>query len=248
MEPWQERCPVRHLKLPIKFRTMRTPDPNRPPQLRAESSYFWLKERIDFYAALVALVLTAPLLAVLALMIRSDSRGPAVFRQARAGRNGRPFTFFKFRTMRAEADPFGDSPDSGDDPRLTRVGRRLREASLDELPQLWNVLRGEMSLVGPRPLYMQQMAEWSPRHRGRLLVKPGLTGLAQINGRGAITLEEKLEWDVRYVETASLRNDLGILWHTLLSVVKRSGIYEVQYSQTRKRRSNPARPLQPPAS
>jgi lipopolysaccharide/colanic/teichoic acid biosynthesis glycosyltransferase len=145
--------------------------------------------------------------------------------------------------MRTEADPFGDSPSNGGDPRLTRLGRWLRETSLDELPQLLNVVRGEMALIGPRPLYLQQMAEWSPRHRSRLLVKPGLTGLAQINGRGGITIEEKLEWDVHYVQTASLRNDAGILWHTLRGVVKRSGIYEVQYSHTRKHRKG-----QPPTS
>jgi lipopolysaccharide/colanic/teichoic acid biosynthesis glycosyltransferase len=216
------------------------PDANRPVQLGVKPSYRWLKERIDVYFALLAIVLTAPLFLVFTAMIRRDSPGPALFRQTRAGKNGRPFTFVKFRTMRSDADPFGDSPQSGDDPRLTRVGRWLREYSLDELPQLINVLRGEMSLVGPRPLYMQQMPEWSPPHRARLLVKPGLTGLAQVNGRGAITIEEKLEWDVRYVEAVSLRNDVGILWHTLLGVVKHAGIYEVQYSRVRPRRSSTA--------
>ena len=207
---------------------------------RASPSYFWLKRRVDAYLALAMLVLAAPLMLILALVIRRDRSGPAVFRQTRAGRDGRPFTLLKFRTMRTDVDPFGDSPGSGADPRLTAVGRRLRETSLDELPQLFNVLRGEMSLVGPRPLYLQQIAEWNSRQRGRLLVSPGLTGLAQINGRGSITIEEKLEWDVRYVETVSLRNDLGILWHTLLGVVTRSGIYEVQYSRTRARRSRSA--------
>ncbi len=233
------------LGLPIESWTMCTPDPNRPLPARAKPSYLWLKHRVDAYLALLALSLTAPLFLILAVMIRRASPGPAIFRQIRAGRNGQPFVFLKFRTMRADADPFGDSPDRGDDPRLTPLGRRLRESSLDELPQLLNVVRGEMSLVGPRPLYVQQMAEWSPRHRRRLLMRPGLTGLAQINGRGAITLEEKLEWDVRYVEAASLRNDVGILWHTLLGVVKRTGIYEVQYSRTRARRSAPSRASQP---
>ena len=216
--------------------------PNRPPRLDARPSYLWLKRRVDAYLAFAMLVLAAPFVLILALMIRRGSPGPAIFRQARAGKDGRAFTLLKFRTMRTDVDPFGDSPESSADPRLTGLGRRLRETSLDELPQLFNVLRGEMSLVGPRPLYMQQIAEWSPRHRGRLLVKPGLTGLAQINGRGSITIEEKLEWDVRYVETASLRNDVGILWYTLLGLVKRSGIYEVQYSRTRARRSLPVPP------
>lgn len=204
---------------------------------RASLSYSWLKRSVDAYLALVMLALAAPLMLMLVVLIRRDRYGPAIFRQVRAGRDGRRFTLLKFRTMRAGVDPFGDSPNSGSDSRLTPLGRRLRETSLDELPQLINVLRGEMSLVGPRPLYVQQIAEWNPRQRRRLLVSPGLTGLAQINGRGAITIEEKLEWDVRYVETASLRNDLGILWHTLLGVVRRSGIYEVQYSRRRARRS-----------
>ncbi len=219
-----------------------------PVRLAAPPSYFWLKERIDAYLALVGLMLTGPLMLLIAWLIRRDSPGPAFFRQTRAGHLGKPFTLLKFRTMRTDADPYGDSPEDGRDPRLTRIGRWLRELSLDELPQLICVLRGDMALVGPRPLYVQQMAEWNARQRGRLLVKPGLTGLAQINGRGALTIEEKLEWDVRYVETASLRHDLGIIWHTLLHVIRRSGIYEVQYSQTRKHRStdSPGRATAPP--
>ena len=140
--------------------------------------------------------------------------------------------------MRPDVEPFGDSPQTGTDPRLTPIGRWLRETSLDELPQLINVLRGDMSLVGPRPLYVQQIAEWNPRQRARLLVKPGLTGLAQIHGRGRLTIEEKLEWDVRYVETISLRTDLSILWHTLRRLWQRGDIYEVRYSRHRARRSS----------
>ena len=209
---------------------------NLAARCSAPPSYLWLKARLDWYLALVALVLAAPLLLVLAWRVRRDGH-PALFRQTRAGRHGRPFALLKFRTMSPDADPFGDSPRSGDDPRLTRVGRWLRETSLDELPQLVNVLRGEMSLVGPRPLYLQQMAEWNARQRGRLLVKPGLTGFAQIRGRGSLTLEDKLELDVRYVETISLRTDLDVIWQTLRGVVRRSDIYEVRYSQTCERRS-----------
>ncbi len=216
---------------------MEAVDLQTPVRVSAPRSFFWLKDRLDVFVALAALILAAPLMALIALLIRRDSPGPAIFRQVRAGRGGRPFVLLKFRTMRTDADPYGDSPDSGSDPRLTRIGRWLRETSLDELPQLICVLRGEMSLVGPRPLYMQQMAEWNARQRGRLLVKPGLTGLAQVNGRGSLTIEEKLEWDVRYVEHASLRLDCAIIWQTLRNVVNRSGIYEVQYSATRKRRS-----------
>jgi len=210
---------------------------NAPVTLRARPSYLWLKSVVDRYLAATALLAAAPLLALIAWLIRRDSPGPAFFRQTRAGRNARPFKLYKYRTMRIDVNPFGDSPQTGDDPRITRIGRWLRETSLDELPQLINIARGEMSLVGPRPLYLQQMAEWNLRQRGRLLVKPGLTGLAQINGRGSITIEEKLEWDVRYVETLSLRNDLGILWRTVRSVWAGAGIYEVRYSQSRERRS-----------
>lgn len=221
---------------------MRPADIDTSVPLGALPSYLCLKGHIDRFVAFVALILAAPLLCAIAIMIRRDSPGPAVFRQARAGLLGRPFTLLKFRTMRTDADPFGDSPDSGADPRLTPLGRRLRETSLDELPQLICVLRGEMSLVGPRPLYVQQMAEWDARQRGRLLVKPGLTGLAQINGRGSLTIEEKLEWDVRYVESVSLRNDLAIIWRTISSVFSSAGIYEVQYSQTLKHRSAATKP------
>lgn len=186
--------------------------------------------------ALVALVLLAPLLLWIAWRVRRDGH-PALFRQTRAGLNGRPFALFKFRTMRPDTDPFGDSPQHGADPRITPVGRWLRETSLDELPQLINVLRGEMSLIGPRPLYLQQMAEWDERQRCRLLVKPGLTGLAQTRGRASLTIEEKLELDVRYVETIGPGTDLRIIWDTFRGLWQRGDIYEVRYSRDRERRS-----------
>lgn len=205
--------------------------------VRAAPSYFLLKGLIDRFLALGAILVFAPLLVYLIFRIRADSPGPALFKQRRAGLRGRPFTLYKFRTMRTDVDPYGDSPQSGTDPRLTPLGIWLRESSLDELPQLFNVLRGEMSLIGPRPLYVQQIAEWSERHRGRLLVKPGLTGLAQINGRGALTIEQKLDWDVRYVEDCGFALDAAIIWSTIRQVVTRSGIYEVQYSSTQTRRT-----------
>jgi len=134
--------------------------------------------------------------------------------------------------MALEADPYGASPKSGDDPRLTRVGRFLRETSLDELPQLLNILKGDMTLVGPRPLYVAQIAEWTPHQRRRLEVKPGLTGLDQTSGRGELTREAKLALDVRYVETANWRLDLKILMATARQVFGRQAIYEKQYSET----------------
>ncbi|MHC4628250.1 MAG: sugar transferase, partial [Planctomycetota bacterium] len=159
------------------------------------------KRGFDILVAASFLIVLCPFLVVIGAIIRLTSKGPAVFRQERAGTNGKPFVFYKFRTMRADVDPFGPSPKLGDDPRLTKIGRLLREYSLDELPQLYNILKGDMSVVGPRPLYLSQIQEWSERQKKRLLVRPGLTGLAQISGRGRITREEKLELDVRYVET-----------------------------------------------
>lgn len=207
----------------------------------ATSAYLRVKAWLDAYLALVALVATAPLFGVLALLVRWSAPGPVLFRQRRAGLGGRPFELFKFRTMRIEADPYGDSPRTGDDPRITRVGRWLRETSLDELPQLLNVLRGEMSLIGPRPLYVQQISEWAARHRARLLVKPGLTGWAQIHGRAAALLESKLEWDVEYVERLNPALDAWIVWRTFANVVARRDIYEVRYSQERARRGDDQR-------
>lgn len=208
-----------------------------PVRCPAPPSYLRLKGWIDWYVACVACVALAPVLLTVAALVRRDGH-PAVFRQTRAGQRGRPFTLLKFRTMRPGVDPFGDSPQHGADPRLTPIGRWLREASLDELPQILNVLRGEMSLVGPRPLYLQQAAEWNARQRGRLLVRPGLTGLAQVHGRGGLTIEDKLEFDVAYVESLSLRTDLAILWRTIGHVLRRGDIYEVRYSQARLRRGS----------
>jgi len=194
--------------------------------------YRLLKRMFDVLSAGILLVILSPVLLGIAVAIRLTSRGPALFAQERAGRGGEPFTFYKFRTMRLYVDPFGPSPKSGADPRLTRLGRFLREYSLDELPQLYNIVRGDMSLIGPRPLYVSQIPEWSERQRKRLLVKPGLTGLAQISGRAGLTREEKLELDVKYVERADLWLEGWILLATLTRVFARQGIYERRYSRT----------------
>lgn len=204
--------------------------------MRAERYYIPLRSIVERLLVFLLLIPLSLLLMALALWIRIDSRGPAVFKQTRAGRHGRPFQLYKFRTMRTDVDPYGDSPQSGHDPRITRAGRRLREWSLDELPQLINVLLGHMSLVGPRPLYVQQMAEWNERQRLRLLVKPGLTGLAQVSGRGALTIEEKLELDVQYVERIGFLLDIKIMCRTVLGVFRRADIYEVRYSKEHERR------------
>jgi len=191
-----------------------------------------VKRLLDIVVASALLVLLSPFLAAIAAAIKLSSRGPAVFAQQRAGQSGRPFTFYKFRTMRLDVHPFDPSPKSGTDPRLTHIGKWLREYSLDELPQLFNIIKGDMSLVGPRPLYVAQMAEWNERQRRRLLVRPGLTGLAQVSGRAALTREEKLELDVEYVARRNLRMDARILIATVAQVLGRQNIYEKRYSKT----------------
>jgi lipopolysaccharide/colanic/teichoic acid biosynthesis glycosyltransferase len=190
-----------------------------------------MKRLFDIVFSLPVAVVLLPVFVVIWTAIRISSKGPAIFRQERIGKGGKPFIFYKFRTMRVDVKPFGPSPKSGDDPRLTRTGKLLREYSLDELPQLFNVLKGDMSIIGPRPLYVSQMAEWDERQRKRLLVKPGLTGLAQISGRGELTREEKLELDVKYVETAGFWLDLKIILATIAEVFRRKNIYEKKYSQ-----------------
>src|SRR4030042_1091716 len=190
-----------------------------------------LKRGLDIIISLSALIVLCPVLLFIVIAIKIGSKGPAVFKQQRAGKNGKPFVFYKFRTMTIDADPFGPSPKSGRDPRLTKAGRILREYSLDELPQLFHILKGDMSVVGPRPLYLSQIPEWNERQKKRLLVKPGLTGLAQISGRGEITREEKLELDVKYVETAGFSADVRIVLATIAHVFSRKGLFEKRYSQ-----------------
>jgi len=201
-------------------------------------SIFRISKRIlDIALSLSALIILFPVFLFIIIMIKISSKGPAIFKQQRAGINGNPFIFYKFRTMRYNVDPFGPSPKSGNDPRLIKIGRILREFSLDELPQLFNILKGDMSVVGPRPLYLSQIPEWNKRQRKRLLVKPGLTGLAQISGRGELTREEKLELDVKYVETAGFLSDVKIILATIAFVFSRKGIYEKRYSKVESTRS-----------
>lgn len=196
-------------------------------------SYFkiLIKRGLDIIISLSTLIIFWPILVFIAIAIKVSSKGPAVFKQQRAGKNGNSFIFYKFRTMKVDVDSFGPSPKSDKDSRLTKAGKILREHSLDELPQLFNILKGDMSVVGPRPLYLSQIPEWSERQKKRLLVKPGLTGLAQISGRGEITSEEKLELDVKYVETVSFSADVRIVLATIAYVFSRKGIYEKRYSQ-----------------
>ncbi len=193
--------------------------------------YRFLKRILDFFTAVVGLVILAPLMLLIALMVRIDSRGPAIFVQDRIGKFGKPFRFYKFRTMRTEVDPYGFSPKDHRDPRITRIGGFLRKTSLDELPQLWNVIRGNMSMVGPRPLLPWQYEKWTEYQRRRCEVKPGLTGWAQIKGRGSLTHEDKIDLDIWYVENANLLLDAKIIFLTVVKVVKSEGILEEEYSR-----------------
>ncbi len=204
-----------------------------------------IKRLCDIMCSVLALaVLSLPML-IIALLIRRQSHGGAIFSQRRAGRRGKPFTMLKFRTMRADVDAYGPSPHSADDSRLTRIGKFLREKSLDELPQLFNVLAGQMSLVGPRPLYERQAALWNRRQRCRLDVRPGLTGYAQAYGRAELTHEEKIELDLYYVENQSLMLDIKIVLKTIANMLGgRGGIYEQRYSRNNTYETNPE-PQQP---
>jgi len=198
-----------------------------------------VKRIFDLLVSLLAMIVLLPVFVITVIAIRISSKGLVIFKQKRAGKDGKPFVFYKFRTMKIDVDPFGASPKSGEDPRLTKVGMFLRQYSLDELPQLFNILKGDMSIVGPRPLYVSQMSEWNERQKKRLLVKPGLTGLAQTSGRGQLTREEKLELDIKYVETANFLTDMKIILATIGQVFGRKNIYEKRYSQTELTREQP---------
>jgi sugar transferase EpsL len=167
-------------------------------------------------------VVVSPLLGIIALLVRLQLGTPVLFKQVRPGLYGKPFTIYKFRTMTDARDKNGDLlPDAQ---RLTKLGRFLRSTSLDELPELWNVIKGDISLVGPRPLLMQYLDRYTPGQARRNKVKPGLTGWAQVNGRNAITWEKKFELDVWYVDHCSVFLDIRIILMTLLKVFQREGI------------------------
>jgi len=189
----------------------------------------------DVLAAALLLAFLLPAMALIALAVRLDSDGPAFFRQRRAGRGGAPFTMWKFRTMRAGApireaslqitdfESFVYSPSNTRDPRITPLGALLRASSLDELPQLVNVLRGEMSLVGPRPELEELATQYPERYQRRLDVPPGITGLAQISGRSDLSYGRTMTYDLRYVDHRSLALNVAILARTLTAVVDRRG-------------------------
>jgi lipopolysaccharide/colanic/teichoic acid biosynthesis glycosyltransferase len=188
-----------------------------------------IRRSVDVVVAALALALSAPLLALAMLAVRLESAGPVIYRQRRVGRHGRQFDVLKLRTMVDGAEHIGAGlAVNENDSRITRVGALLRRASLDELPNLLNVLRGDMSLIGPRPTIPIQVARYTERQRGRLAIKPGITGWAQVNGRTALPWERRIELDLYYVAHRSLALDLRILWRTLAMVLGGSGLYKGQ--------------------
>lgn len=193
------------------------------PRVRAIGAHrLWLKRCMDVLASLAVLILAAPLFAIIAVLVRTNLGSPAIFRQERPGLHGRPFVLLKFRTMTNELDAAGNP--LPDEARLTRFGHFLRSASLDELPEFWNVLRGDMSLVGPRPLLMRYLDLYSAEQFRRHEMRPGLTGWAQIHGRNQLDWPERLRLDVWYIDNMSLRLDAVILARTAAVVLRRQGI------------------------
>ena len=182
----------------------------------------YFKRPLDIICAALALIVLWPVLLVVAILVRKNLGAPVLFRQERPGKNGRIFSLLKFRTM---LPPKGDvaNPDS-DEERLTLFGKKLRATSLDELPELINILKGDMSVVGPRPLLKQYMERYSETQARRHEVRPGFTGLAQVNGRNSISWEEKFDWDVKYVDRITFIGDVKIIFATLRTVIRREGI------------------------
>ena len=188
-----------------------------------------IRRAVDVVVSALALALSSPLLLGAMLAIRVESPGPVIYRQRRAGRGGKPFDVLKLRTMVDGAEHIGAGlAVNANDSRITRVGAFLRRSSLDELPNLLNVLRGEMTLIGPRPTLPAQVEQYTGRQRGRLAVKPGITGWAQVNGRASLPWSERIELDLYYVEHRSLSLDLRILLRTPAMVLGGSGLYKGQ--------------------
>jgi lipopolysaccharide/colanic/teichoic acid biosynthesis glycosyltransferase len=186
-----------------------------------------IRRAIDIVVGAFALILAAPVMVAAMLAIRMESRGHPIYRQRRVGKDGRPFDLLKLRTMVDGAEHIGAGlAINANDPRVTRVGALLRRTSLDELPNLLNVVRGDMSLVGPRPTIPVQVEQYTDRQRGRLALKPGITGWAQVNGRTTLPWSERIELDLYYIEHRSLALDARILWRTVAIVLGGSGLYK----------------------
>ncbi len=184
----------------------------------------FLKRPMDFILSLIAIIVLSPVFLVVAILVRTKLGSPVLFKQKRPGLNEEIFMMYKFRTMTDERDDNGDLlPDSV---RLTKFGRLLRSTSLDELPELFNIIKGDMSIVGPRPLAVEYLPYYNEKERVRHSVRPGLSGLAQINGRNTADWEQRFYYDIQYVNEISLIGDIKIIWCTILKAVKRSDIGE----------------------
>ena len=182
----------------------------------------YIKVPQDIFIALVVLIGLSPVLLVVAILVRTKLGSPVIFKQERAGKDGNPFYMYKFRSMSDAKDVNGDL--LPDDQRLGKFGKILRSTSLDELPSLWNVVCGKTALVGPRALYMKYIPRYSPEQKRRLEVRPGITGLAQVNGRNAISWEKRFAYDVQYVDSITFLGDWKIMFQTVGKVLKRDGI------------------------
>ena len=182
----------------------------------------FIKRIQDIVCACIAIIILSPIMVVIAIMVRIKLGSPVVFAQGRPGLNGKIFKLYKFRTMSSVKDEHGDL--LPDEQRLTSFGKKLRSTSLDELPELFNIVKGDMSIVGPRPLLPQYLPRYNKRQARRHEVRPGFTGLAQVNGRNAISWEEKFEWDVKYVDNVSFVQDWKIIFKTVGTVLKKDGI------------------------
>lgn len=182
----------------------------------------YLKRPLDFIVALIGLIVFSPLMIVIAILVRTKLGSPVIFKQPRPGLNEKVFALYKFRTMTDECDENGEL--LPDEQRLTPFGTWLRSTSLDELPELWNILKGDMSFVGPRPLLVEYLPLYNEQQRRWHIVRPGLTGLAQVSGRNAVSWEEKFLLDIEYINNITFWGDLAILAKTVLAVLRREGI------------------------
>lgn len=196
------------------------------PRIQERWTYLLVKRLFDSFSALIGLIVLAIPLAIIALLIVLDSPGGAIFKQERLGKDGQPFTILKFRSMRLDAEENGPQWADKDDPRCTHFGRVLRKSRLDELPQLWNILKGDMSFVGPRPerkCFYDQFETYIHGFHNRLVVKPGLTGWAQVNGGYDLKPEEKIVFDMEYIQKQSLGLDLKCIFHTVHLIFTHEG-------------------------
>ena len=192
----------------------------------------YIKRMLDFILSLIALIVLSPLMLIIGLLVRIKLGKPIIFKQKRPGKNEKIFTLSKFRTMTDEKDQNGNLlPDAE---RLTKFGKTLRSTSLDELPELWNILKGEMAIVGPRPLLVEYLPLYNEKQKHRHDVRPGLTGLAQISGRNTIDWEEKFEEDIEYIQNVNFVTDCKIVFKTVSKVLKKEGISRYKYRNNEK--------------